>query len=126
MRNAIFALFFGLATLLGMQAGSPTSGQAAEPDLAAQVRAAWERRSDRTKSIECDCTLETSRFDGPRAAASDAFGPGGTPSKDRQIVPLASTFSFCRAGDKLAYREQGDAWDEFTGTRRTCRYRSSA
>jgi hypothetical protein len=123
MQKGFFALFFVLAYWLGMQTLSPrgwhTWAQAADPDIAAQVRSAWERRSECVKSFECDCALETSRFDGPHATGTDAFGGGGTPTKDRQVVPIASKFSFCRAGDRLAYREQGNTWDEATGTLRT-------
>jgi len=85
------------------------SARAADHD-AADVRAAWDKRSDKIKSFEYICELETTYYLDPRG--------GPQPPRFEKPVKIKSTFSFARSGEKLAYRDQEDNWNEATGIRR--------
>jgi hypothetical protein len=89
------------------------------PDSAVveQVRAAWQKRHALIRSFQYECDLGSSRsVPQSKAGKPSPFGPDWEKDVPNAPVLLHKAVGFTLSGEKLAYSETGDHWDEGLGS----------
>jgi hypothetical protein len=90
-----------------------------------QVRAAWERRRESIRSFQYECELEEYLVKG---SLNNVVEPSNKPrGKDvpNEDLILHSTIAFALSGSKIACCEEGEQWDEDSGSIEIRKFRST-
>jgi len=122
LRSAPIALL-GLACFL--LAPADRSARGADDAALKQVSAAWQKRHEGVKSFQYECALVCSLPKGSRTSIADrgnAKSHEEVPNKDA-VLPGRFTFSLC--GEKIAYSEEGEQWDDISNSSRIMKIRAS-
>jgi hypothetical protein len=89
-----------------------------------QVRASWQQRERSIKCFRYDCTLECSLRKGSRNTIADRPDTDSHEDVPKRDVVLKGTLAFSVSGNKIAYSEEGEQWNDMSNTSRIIRVRA--
>ena len=88
------------------------TADASELEVAGKVFDAWSQRPKKIRSFQYQCDLVRTKVAGDGKGIEEPFADRGQDGASNKLEILQGRFTFTMAGEKLAYRETGDGWDE--------------